>query len=60
VPGLAAGQACETALTQTSFTGYYPMLEGVLLKDNFGDFNFVSNLLGAFVRFKVIPGDAGR
>jgi hypothetical protein len=60
VPGLPSGQAYETSLGATSITGspYYPTLSGVLVQDKYENYYFVPNAGGAFVRFKVIPGDS--
>jgi len=60
VPGLKAGQAYETSQGPTIVQGYtdYPTLSGVLLQDQYENYSFVPNIFGAFVRFKVIPGDS--
>jgi hypothetical protein len=60
VPGLSPGQAYETSVGPTVAPGVgdYPTLVGVLTQDQFENYNFLPNFQGAFVRFKVIPGDA--
>ena len=60
VPGLSAGQAYQTSVGPTVAAGVadYPTLVGVLTQDQFENYNFLPNFQGAFVRFKVIPGDA--